>query len=166
MGSLVQQGCPTWRVWVEPEPFLISPKNCCGEIMIPPGPQGLCSWAMANGQKRSFLCGPYPARPPLCYGKLGAGGLGLSYSLRGLGQASGSPWPQFPHSWLLPALLHHSPPVGPTPPSLGDLSSHCERASLVRSSFLVSPGGQGPKSTCGQLGPACNCSSSHPCPTF
>lgn len=66
-------------------------------------------------------------------------GLGRSLALSG----------QFPHSWFFPARLRHSPPAGPFPPALASLSSHHDWASLVRSSFLIGPGGQRPRSTLG-----------------
>lgn len=87
--------------------------------------------------------------------KLRAGGRGLSCSLGGLGQASGSLCPQFAHSGLLPALLHHplllALPIQPWPASLA--AGTGPRWSVLASKSALE-GHQGPRSTPGRLGPA------------
>lgn len=97
--------------------------------------------------RRSLLCGCSLAGL-LCSGKPRAGGPGL-WGPRG---AWADLWPSLVSFLILgffPAPLRHSPPAGPFPPALASLSSHHDWASLVRSSFLIGPGGQRPRSTLG-----------------
>ena len=132
--------------------------SCCGEIVVPPGPQGPCGVVMGKGPESPFLCTPHAPSPAptsvlwkLRFGEAWGPGAALwptsGLSLLTPGSSLPSHWPS-----SHPALAASPVPLmGP-------------RWSAPASLLALGGRDQGP--CLGSGARSAGCCSSHPSPTF